>query len=125
MASRCAKASCQDMSTPHQPLAGRAPKAASAHQEAKRKARDVSDRALDKREAMYRAEDDACREIAEKLEQRHPQWIVIFGTFAREFICLPRVCGTSGIEGRSDISQRGSRSDVEDGAALQSPRRSI
>jgi hypothetical protein len=50
----------------------------------------VSDRALDEREAMGCAEDDACREIAEKLEQQHPQWIVIFGTFTREFICLPR-----------------------------------
>ncbi len=39
---------------------------------------------------MDRAEDDACREIAEKLEQQHPRWIVIFGTFTREFICLPR-----------------------------------
>jgi hypothetical protein len=45
---------------------------------------------LDEREAIGCAEDDACREIAEKLEQQHPRWIVIFGTFTREFICLPR-----------------------------------
>ncbi len=32
---------------------------------------------------MVHAEDDACREIAKELEQQHPWWIVIFGTFTR------------------------------------------
>jgi hypothetical protein len=40
--------------------------------------------------AMDRTGVEACREIAEELEQQHPRWIVIFGTFTREFICLPR-----------------------------------
>jgi hypothetical protein len=43
-------------------------------------------------------DDDACREIAEKLEQQHPRWIVIFGTFTREFICLPRFAVPSGLK---------------------------
>ena len=51
----------------------------------------------DEREAMGHAEDDACREIAEELEQQHPRWIVIFGTFTREFICLPRFAAPPGL----------------------------
>lgn len=58
----------------------------------------MNDRALDEREAMDCAEDDACREIAEKLEQQHPRWIVIFGTFTREFICLPRFAVPPGLK---------------------------
>jgi hypothetical protein len=58
----------------------------------------MSDRTLVEREAMDRAEDDACREIAEELEQQHPRWIVIFGTFTREFICLPRFAAPPGFK---------------------------
>ena len=58
----------------------------------------MSDWALDEREAMGCAEDDACREIAEKLERQHPRWIVIFGTFTREFICLPRFAVPPGLK---------------------------
>lgn len=47
---------------------------------------------------MGRVGDDACREIAEELEQRHPRWIVIFGTFTREFICLPRFAVPPGLK---------------------------
>jgi len=39
---------------------------------------------------MDRAENDAGREIARQLEQQHPSWIVIYGTFTKEFICLSR-----------------------------------
>jgi hypothetical protein len=46
--------------------------------------------------AMDRTKVDACREIAEELEQQHPRWIVIFGTFTREFICLPRFAAPPG-----------------------------
>jgi hypothetical protein len=58
----------------------------------------MSDRALADRDAMDRAEDDAYREIAEELEQQHPRWIVIFGTFTREFICLPRFAVPPGLK---------------------------
>jgi hypothetical protein len=47
---------------------------------------------------MSRAEDDASREIAKELEQQHPRWIVIFGTFTREFICLPRFAAPPGLK---------------------------
>jgi len=47
---------------------------------------------------MDRAEDDASREIAKVLEQQHPRWIVIFGTFTREFICLPRFAAPPGLK---------------------------
>ncbi len=49
------------------------------------------------REAVGHAEDDAGREIAKELEQQHPRWIVIFGTFTREFICLPRFAAPPGL----------------------------
>jgi hypothetical protein len=42
------------------------------------------------REAMGRAEDDAGREIAKRLEQRHPLWFIVYYAFTREFLCLPR-----------------------------------
>jgi len=47
---------------------------------------------------MVHAEDDACREIAKELEQQHPRWIVIFGTFTREFFCLPRFAAPPGLK---------------------------
>jgi hypothetical protein len=54
--------------------------------------------ASDEREAMGRAEDDAGREIANELEQQHLRWIVIYGTFTREFICLPRFAVPPGLK---------------------------
>jgi hypothetical protein len=54
--------------------------------------------ASDDRDLMVHAEDDACREIAKELEQQHPRWIVIFGTFTREFFCLPRFAAPPGLK---------------------------
>ena len=75
--------------------------------------------ASDDRELVVYAEDDACREIAKELEQQHPRWIVIFGTFTWEFYSPVR--RTSGIEARGDIPQSGGSADVERGAALRNP----
>ena len=46
---------------------------------------------------MSRSEDDAGREIAGELERQHPRWIVIFGAFTREFVCIPRFAATPGL----------------------------
>lgn len=54
--------------------------------------------APDEREAMSRAGDNEGREIAEELEQQHPRWIVIFGAFTREFVCLPRFAVPPGLK---------------------------
>ena len=83
---------------PRQPLSGRAPKGGFNYQEPKGEAKRVSDRAVDEREPMGRAEDDTCRQIAEELEQQHPRWIVIYGTFTGEFICLPRFAVPPGLK---------------------------
>jgi hypothetical protein len=53
--------------------------------------------ASDDKDLAVPAEDDACREIAQELEQQHPRWIVIFGTFTREFLCLPRFAAPPGL----------------------------
>jgi hypothetical protein len=47
---------------------------------------------------MSRAEDDEGREIAEELEQQYPRWIVIFGAFTREFVCIPRFAAPPGLQ---------------------------
>jgi hypothetical protein len=44
----------------------------------------------DQRDARGRADDDAAREIAEQMEREHPGWIVVFGSYSREFVCFPR-----------------------------------
>jgi len=54
--------------------------------------------APDEREAMSLAEDNEGREIAEELEQQHPRWIVIFGAFTREFVCIPRFATPPGLK---------------------------
>jgi len=54
--------------------------------------------APDEREAMSLAEDNEGREIAEELEQQHPRWIVIFGAFTREFVCIPRFAAPPGLK---------------------------
>lgn len=64
-----------------------------SHQEAEGKRSAMNDRTL---AAMGHTGVEACREIAEELEQQHPRWIVIFGTFTREFICLPRFAVSPG-----------------------------
>ncbi len=35
-------------------------------------------------------DDAASREIARQTERENPQWIVLFGTYTREFVCFPR-----------------------------------
>ncbi len=47
---------------------------------------------------MSRPDNDEGREIAEELEQQHPRWIVIFGAFTREFVCIPRFAATPGLK---------------------------
>jgi hypothetical protein len=37
-------------------------------------------------------------EMARKLEQDHPRWIVIFGAFTQEFICFPRFAVPTGFK---------------------------
>ena len=54
--------------------------------------------ASDEREAIGFSEDDAGRGIAKELEQQHPFWIVIFGMFTREFVCLPRFATSPGLK---------------------------
>jgi hypothetical protein len=49
------------------------------------------------REAIGRTENDAGREIAMQLEQQHPLWIVMYGPFTKEFVCLPRFAAPSGL----------------------------
>ncbi len=34
--------------------------------------------------------DDASREAAERTERENPGWIVVFGSFTKEFVCFPR-----------------------------------
>jgi hypothetical protein len=58
----------------------------------------MSNPTLAERNAIDRAEDDACRGIAEELEQQHPRWIVIYGTFTKEFICFPRFAVPPGLK---------------------------
>jgi hypothetical protein len=31
------------------------------------------------------------------LEQQHPLWIVIYGTFTKEFVCMPRFAAPPGL----------------------------
>jgi hypothetical protein len=34
-------------------------------------------------------DDDASREAAERTERENPGWIVVFGTYTRQFVCFP------------------------------------
>ncbi len=34
--------------------------------------------------------DDDCHAIAKQIERENPGWIVIFGVFTRQFVCIPR-----------------------------------
>ena len=40
--------------------------------------------------AMSGIDDDESRAIAERIEQENPGWIVIFGVFTKQFVCIPR-----------------------------------
>jgi hypothetical protein len=35
-------------------------------------------------------DEGASREIARRLEADNPLWIVVFGTYSKEFVCFPR-----------------------------------
>jgi hypothetical protein len=36
------------------------------------------------------ADEDASREIAAQLEREHPNWMIIFGVYTKQFIAFPR-----------------------------------
>ena len=40
--------------------------------------------------------DDASREAAERTERENPGWIVVFGSFTKEFVCFPRFPAPAG-----------------------------
>jgi len=40
--------------------------------------------------AVSALDDDVSREVAERTERENPGWIVLFGTFTKEFVCFPR-----------------------------------
>jgi hypothetical protein len=40
--------------------------------------------------------DDAARQAAERTERDNPRWIVLFGVFTKEFVCLPRFPAPAG-----------------------------
>lgn len=35
-------------------------------------------------------DEEAAREIARRLEAEHPLWIVVFGVYTQQFVCLPK-----------------------------------
>jgi hypothetical protein len=35
-------------------------------------------------------DDDAAREAAERTERENPGWIVMFGSFTKQFVCFPK-----------------------------------
>jgi hypothetical protein len=39
---------------------------------------------------LMSANEDASREIAAQLEREHPNWIIIFGVYTKQFIAFPR-----------------------------------
>jgi len=41
-------------------------------------------------------DEESCA-IAERIERENPEWIVIFGVFTRQFICIPRFPAPPGI----------------------------
>jgi hypothetical protein len=42
------------------------------------------------------AVDDAARDTARQIERDNPRWIVVFGTYTKEFVCFPRFCAMPG-----------------------------
>ena len=45
---------------------------------------------------MTRPDEGEARTIAAWIESQHPQWMVIFGAYSREFVCFPRFSAPSG-----------------------------
>jgi hypothetical protein len=41
-------------------------------------------------------DDDASRKAAELTERENPGWIVLFGSFTRQFVCFPRFPAPAG-----------------------------
>ena len=41
-------------------------------------------------------DDDAAREAAERTERENPGWIVMFGSFTKQFVCFPRFPAPAG-----------------------------
>ena len=41
-------------------------------------------------------DDDAAREAAARTERENPGWIVMFGSFTRQFVCFPRFPAPTG-----------------------------
>jgi hypothetical protein len=35
-------------------------------------------------------DDDAARQIANRLEAVHPLWMVVFGVYTQQFVCFPK-----------------------------------
>ena len=46
--------------------------------------------------AAFALDDDASREVAERTERENPGWIVLFGTFTKQFVCFPRFPAPAG-----------------------------
>jgi len=40
--------------------------------------------------SLQRCEDDVPQAVAEQTERENPAWIVIWGTFTKQFVCFPR-----------------------------------
>lgn len=40
--------------------------------------------------------DDVAREAAERTEHDNPGWIVVFGSFTKEFVCFPKFAAPTG-----------------------------
>ena len=45
---------------------------------------------------MTRPDEEEARSTAAWLESQHPQWMVVFGAYSREFVCFPRFAAPSG-----------------------------
>jgi hypothetical protein len=46
--------------------------------------------------AGSRPDDDAARDAARQIERDNPRWIVVFGSFTKQFVCFPRFRATPG-----------------------------
>jgi hypothetical protein len=45
---------------------------------------------------VFAFDDDASREAAERTERDNPAWIVLFGSFTKQFVCFPRFPAPAG-----------------------------
>jgi hypothetical protein len=48
------------------------------------------------REPTAALDDDAAHQAAERTERENPGWIVIFGSFTKQFVCFPRFAAPAG-----------------------------